>query len=269
MRQLIFLLATLSCFAVYGQDDDYFPSEEEKSKKLKRNELPNDRFPHHEKLTLQVFGDIGVAQVNDLYGVFEKSRPGFGWDAGLGFKVRVYHKLSFVLGGTYGSKLWDVEFNAIDPLGNQGYAKEKGRAHYVGAYLKVQLDFTRKFWMALHLEQTFPIKFEGKDQTYTVGGVVYSWPDPSRTSFNGGLLNQFDIGINIGMNFLVMEPMGLRPFFGLIVGTQGFAKTGARGNKLPFGNEGEINPSLIHLKLGVIFDIPLLPAKPASTMKRK
>ena len=269
MRFYLILLSILACLNGFAQDDDYFPTAEEKSRKLKRSGLPNDRFPHHEKVTIQVFGDMALLQVNDLYGLFEKTGPGFGWDAGLGFKVRIYHKLSFVLGGSYGSKFWDVEGYALDPLGNQVYTTEKGRAHYVGTYLKIQLDFTRKFWMALRLEQTFPFKFEGRDQTISSGPGVYLWPDPSRTIYGGGLLNQFDLGINIGMNFLALEPVSVRPFFALMVGTQGFVKTGARGNKLPFGQEGDINPSLISLKLGLIFDIPLLPVRPSASMPKK
>jgi len=270
MRSLLLFLSLVCFLNGYAQDDDYFPGENTKEiKQQNRNQLSSEKFPHHEKLTLHVFGNVALSQINDLYGVFDKTTPGFGGDAGVGLKVRLYRKLSLILGGTYSSKLWDVEFNAIDPNGNIGYAKEKGRVHYAGAYLKIQLDFTRRFWLALHFEQLFPVKFEGKEQTYTVGGVVYQWIRPNETSFQGGLMNQFDLGIDLGLNFPILSPVGLRPFLGIQFGTKGFAHTGARGNKLPFMREGEINPPFIHLKLGAIFDIPLLAARPAEMVKRK
>jgi hypothetical protein len=187
---------------------------------------------------------------------------GFGGDIGVGLRVRLYHKLAIVVGGTYSNKVAqynvDVQFNS----GGFGEASIRMRNQYAGFYGKLQLEFTRKFWMALHFEKTFVFNQELKKQTVTPsGGQSYTYTNLNKEIFPYGKIHQFDVGLNLGMRFPLGGFMQIKPFIALQVATSGIMRTNSYGPKLPFGIIGEANPSFVHLKLGAIFEIPMLAPK--------
>ena len=157
MKRLFILLLIPLAFSALGQDDDYFTPEKElrNDKKSQRSLLQNEKFPHHEKLTLEVFGNASYSQVIDLYSLFNKVKGGFGGDVGIGLRVRLYKKLAIVVGGTYSNKVAQYDYDVQFFTGGFGEASIRMRNQYAGFYGKLQLEFTRKFWMALHFEKTF------------------------------------------------------------------------------------------------------------------
>ena len=271
MKRLLILFLIPLAFSVQGQDDDYFPPEKElrDEKKSQRSLLQNEKFPHHEKLTLEVFGNASYSQVLDLYSLFNSVEGGFGGDVGVGLRVRVYKKLAIVVGATYSNKVAQYDYDVQFFSGGFGEASIRMRNQYAGFYGKLQLEFTRKFWMALHFEKTFVFHQELKEQTVTPnGGQTYT--DSSLYSFHFpyGLIDQFDVGLNIGMRFPLGGFMQIKPFVAIQVATSGIMRTNAYGPKFPFGNVGEANPSFVHLKLGAIFEIPMLAPRAARAIPK-
>jgi hypothetical protein len=268
MRRLLILLFVPLAFTAIAQDDDYFKPEKERRSNRTSIEsfLKGNKFPHHEKLTLEAFGNVSYSQVLDLYSLFSSVEGGFGGDFGVGLRVRLYRKLAIVVGGTYSNKVAQYNYEVQFFSGGFGEASIRMRNQYAGFYGKLQLEFTRKFWMALHFEKTFVFNQVLKEQTVTPsGGQAYPDTNLYQLHFPFGLIDQFDVGLNIGMRFPLGAFMQIKPFIALQVATSGIMRTNAYGPKLPFGNVGEINPSFVHLKLGAIFEIPMLAPK---TVKR-
>ena len=255
-------------FVGFAQDDDYYTPENEgrTNRKSQRFLLKNERFPHHEKLTLNVFGNVSYSQVVDLYSLFSSVEGGFGGDLGLGLRVRIYRKLALVVGGTYSNKVAQYNYDVQFYSGGFGEASIRMRNQYAGFYGKLQLEFTRKFWMALHFEKTFVLDQKLKEQTVTPnGGPTYTDSTLYASHFPYGLIDQFDVGLNVGMRFPLGGFMQVKPFIAIKVATSGIMRTNAYGPKIPFGNVGEANPSFVHLKLGAIFEIPMLPPRAANS----
>lgn len=254
-------------FSALGQDDDYFTPETEfkNEKKSQPSFLQNEKFPHHEKLTLEIFGNASYSQVLDIYQLFNSVEGGFGGDVGLGLRVRLYKKLALVVGGTYSNKVAQYNYDVQFFSGGFAEASLRMRNQYAGFYGKLQLEFSRKFWMALHFEKTFVFHQELKEQTVTPnGGIAYTDTNLYRLTFPYGLIDQFDVGLNVGMRFPVSAFMHIKPFITIQVATSGIMRTNAYGPKFPFGNIGEANPSFVHLKLGAIFEIPMLAPRAAN-----
>ena len=157
MRRLLILLFVPLAFTAIAQDDDYFKPEKERRSNRTSIEsfLKGNKFPHHEKLTLEAFGNVSYSQVLDLYSLFSSVEVGFGGDFGVGLRVRLYRKLAIVVGGTYSNKVAQYNYEVQFFSGGFGEASIRMRNQYAGFYGKLQLEFTRKFWMALHFEKTF------------------------------------------------------------------------------------------------------------------
>ena len=263
MRYLFIFLFLFAESSALAQEDDYFQSENSRKERFKAGKLAGEKFPNHEKLTLQVFANVSYSQINDMYGLFNQANGGIGGDAGLGIKVRIFKKLSFTAGGFYSNRFSRFNYNIVFTSGLPGEAELAMRTEYLGFYGQVLLDFSRRFWLGIHFEKGFQIGQNMMVEEITpTGSPTITWPDLFILSFPYGLKDQFDVGVKFGLNFPVLYPASVRPFLGIQIGTAGIFRTNEYGPTFPLGQEGELNPSFLHLRLGAIIDIPLLPVKP-------
>lgn len=266
----IFLFSIIGISA-YAQDEDYYAPE--KTRKPVTQEEINELNRWGPKLGIEAFGSIGYSHFYTpatITGGFEKANGGFGYDAGIGVRIRIYHKLAIATGFVFSGRGYHMALLGqaeVDTGSGKAlleiHVDEKANMTYAGFYIKPIIELSRKFHLAILFKQSYQLSYKGRSiQTITAGPA--SWigstgviPDDSSFEIEK---KQFELGLEFAYKWMVAPQFIMKPHIGINFATSAIFHTGA-DLPTPFGG-WEQNPSFMTLRLGVILETGLWMDKP-------
>lgn len=268
---LIFVLALVSVGA-FGQDGDYY--EPEKVRKPVSQEEVLELNKWGPKLGIELWGSVGYSHFytpSTISGGFEKAVGGFGYDAGLGARIRIYHKLAIAFGFQFSGRGYSMDLPATAEIDtgtapNNGPAiievdvSERMNTQYIGFYIKPVIELSRKFHLGIIFHPSWELvrNRKGQSRQTIVGG-------PANLIGSTGVLEdessfelepkQFELGLEFAYKWMIAPQLILKPHIGINFATSAIFHTGAE-IPTPFGG-WEQNPSFMTLRFGVIFETGL------------
>lgn len=260
---VFFLVMSLSLFA---QDGDYYEPEEVR-KPVTQEDL-NQLYRWGPKMGIEAFGCIGYSQFYapaTISGAFDKKNGSIAFDAGIGARMRIYHKLAIGFGYIFSGRGYNIGFMAQAEVdtGN-GTAlldiqvDETAHMTYMGFYIKPIIELSRKFHLAVLFRQTYMFTYKGTS-TQTITGGPQSWvgsvgvlKDESSMEIEP---KQFELGLEFAYKWVIAPQFIMKPHIGINIGTSAIFHTGAE-LPTPFGG-WEQNPSFMTIRLGVILETGL------------
>ncbi len=221
---------------------------------------------------IEAWGSIGYSHFYTppaLAGGFSKAIGGFGYDAGAGLRIRIFHKLAIAFGFQFSGRGYDIDFPAYAEVDtgmtpNNGLAildvevSEKADITYVGFYIKPIIELSPKFHLAVLFHPAWQLTYKGESTVSVVGGpsnqigAAYTLVDESSMEI---IPKQFELGIEFAYKWILAPQLILKPHIGINLATSGIFHTGAELST-PFG-PWEQNPSFMTLRFGVIFETGL------------
>jgi hypothetical protein len=257
----VFILLSVSALA---QDDDYYKEEEQRApvSELDLQEL-NRWGP---KFGIEAHGCIGYSHFyvpSTIAANFSRSVGALAFDAGIGFRIRIFHKLAIATGFNLSGRGYNTEYSAQAEAdtGNGSIildmvVAESARRTFAGFYIKPIIELSRKFHLAVLFHQSWEIRYMGESRrTVTSGPPAYiglvevlenESSLPSQKS-------QFEIGLEFAYKWVIAPQFIIKPHIGINLATSAIFHTGAE-MPTPFGG-WEQNPSFMTLRLGVIFEM--------------
>jgi len=116
VRNLYFLLLfTVLSSAVFAQDEDYYEAEKPRAPIMSEPDLDN-LYRWGPKFGIEAFGSVGYSHFytpSTISGAFDKATGGFGYDAGIGGRIRIYHKLAMAFGFQFSGRGCTTAFPAF------------------------------------------------------------------------------------------------------------------------------------------------------------
>jgi len=272
VRQSILFLVCFQFLALnlWAQDDDYYQAEKARAP-VAAVDL-NDLYRWGPKFGIEAFGSVGYSHFyipSTITGVFEKAIGGFGYDAGIGGRIRIYHKLAMAFGFQFSGRGYNISFPAYAEVDtgtapNRGTAtldidvEEKANITYVGFYIKPVIEISRKFHLAILFHPSWQLNYKGQSKQTITGG-------PSAFIGSTGTLQdepsieietrQFELGLEFAYKWNIAPQLILKPHIGINFATSAIFHTGVE-LPTPFGG-WEQNPSFMTLRVGVIFETGL------------
>lgn len=272
MRNLYFLLLfTVLSSPCFAQDEDYYEVEKPRAPIMSEPDLEN-LYRWGPKFGIEAFGSVGYSHFytpSTISGAFDEAIGGLGYDAGIGGRIRIYHKLAMAFGFQFSGRGYTTAFPAFAEIDtgsgfNTGIAtleidvEEKARITYLGFYIKPVIEISRKFHLAVLFRPSWQVSYKGESRQTIVSGP------PSFVGSTGILQDesslelieeQFELGIELAYKWVVAPQLILKPNIGINFATSGIFRTGAE-IPTPFGG-WEQNPSFMTLSVGVIFETGL------------
>ena len=265
---LLFTVLSSPCFA---QDEDYYEVEKPRAPIMSEPDLEN-LYRWGPKFGIEAFGSVGYSHFytpSTISGAFDEAIGGLGYDAGIGGRIRIYHKLAMAFGFQFSGRGYTTAFPAFAEIDtgsgfNTGIAtleidvEEKARITYLGFYIKPVIEISRKFHLAVLFRPSWQVSYKGESRQTIVSGP------PSFVGSTGILQDesslelieeQFELGIELAYKWVVAPQLILKPNIGINFATSGIFRTGAE-IPTPFGG-WEQNPSFMTLSVGVIFETGL------------
>lgn len=271
MRNTIFLLIfLLISSAVFAQDEDYY-EEAKKREPIAVSDLQN-LYRWGPKFGIEAFGSIGYSHFYTpatITGAFDEAVGGLGYDAGIGGRIRIYHKLAIAFGFQFSGRGYNIGFPAYAEVdtgsgSNIGTAtldfdvQERANITYLGFYIKPVIELSRKFHLAVLFHPSWQLQYRG-ESTQTITGGPSSYIGSTGTLQNESSLElieeQFELGLEFAYKWNIAPQLILKPNIGINFATSGIFHTGAE-LPTPFG-PWEQNPSFMTLRFGVIFETGL------------
>lgn len=266
---------TLFSLAVFAQDEDYYKEEKQRAP-VSTSDLEN-LYRWGPKFGIEAFGSVGYSHFytpSTISGAFEKATGGLAFDAGVGGRIRIYHKLAMAFGFQFSGRGYNIAFPAYAEIDtgsapNQATATldididEKANITYLGFYIKPVIELSRKFHLAVLFHPSWQLSYKGESkQTITRGpsgyiGSVGVLKDESSVEIEK---KQFEIGLEFAYKWMIAPQLILKPHIGINFATSGIFHTGAE-IPTPFGG-WEQNPSFMTLRIGMIFETGLWMDKP-------
>ena len=271
MRQFtILLFFVVLASSALAQDEDYY-KEDEPRVPVSTSDLAN-LYRWGPKFGIEAFGSIGYSHFYTpatISAAFDKATGGLGYDAGIGGRIRIYHKLAIAFGFQFSGRGYSTAFPAYAEIDtgiapNQATATlnldidEKANMTYVGFYIKPVIELSRKFHLAVLFHPSWQVSYRGQSkQTVTSGpsgyvGSVYVAQNESSVRIEK---KQFELGLEFAYKWMIAPQLILKPHIGVNFATSGIFHTGAE-MATPFG-PWEQNPSFLTLRAGVIFETGL------------
>ena len=272
MRNLYFLLLfTVLSSPCFAQDEDYYEVEKPRAPIMSEPDLEN-LYRWGPKFGIEAFGSVGYSHFytpSTISGAFDEAIGGLGYDAGIGGRIRIYHKLAMAFGFQFSGRGYTTAFPAFAEIDtgsgfNTGIAtleidvEEKARITYLGFYIKPVIEISRKCHLAVLFRPSWQVSYKGESRQTIVSGP------PSFVGSTGILQDesslelieeQFELGIELAYKWVVAPQLILKPNIGINFATSGIFRTGAE-IPTPFGG-WEQNPSFMTLSVGVIFETGL------------
>ena len=277
VRSILTILLACSFLGASAQDEDYYAPEKARVE-IKPQDL-DELYRWGPKLGIEAFGSVGYSHFyipSTISGGFDKSAGGFGYDAGIGARIRIYHKLAIAFGFQFSGRGYSMELPATAEI-DTGTAPNRGRAtidvdvdenldmQYIGFYIKPVIELSRKFHLAILFHPSWELvnNRKGESRQTIVGGppslIGSTGTIPNESSFEIEP-KQFELGIEFAYKWNVAPQMILKPHLGINFATSAIFHTGAE-LPTPFG-PWEQNPSFMTLRFGVIFETGLWLDKP-------
>lgn len=271
MRQFTLLLFfVVLASSALAQDEDYY--KEEKQRTPISASVLESLYRWGPKFGIEAFGSVGYSHFYVPAAIsesFEKATGGLGYDAGIGGRIRIYHKLAIAFGLQFSGRGYNTAFPAYAEIDtgtapNQATAtlnldiEEKANITYLGFYIKPVIELSRKFHLAVLFHPSWQVSYRGQSkQTVTSGpsGYVGSVGILQNESSLEIEKKQFELGLEFAYKWMIAPQLILKPHIGVNFATSGVFHTGAE-IPTPFG-AWEQNPSFLTLRVGVIFETGL------------
>ena len=275
VRNLYFLLLfSVLSSAGFAQDEDYYKEEVERVP-ITATDLDN-LYRWGPKFGIEAFGSLGYSHFytpSTISGAFDKATGGLGYDAGIGGRIRIYHKLAMAFGFQFSGRGYTTAFPAFAEI-DTGLAppdgwgtgiatleidvEEKARITYLGFYIKPVIEISRKFHLAVLFHPSWQLSYKGESRQTVVSGpssFVGSTGTLQDESSLELIEEQFELGLELAYKWVIAPQLILKPNIGINFATSGIFRTGAE-IPTPFGG-WEQNPSFVTLRVGVIFETGL------------
>ncbi|TNF25781.1 MAG: hypothetical protein EP314_06395 [Bacteroidetes bacterium] len=263
MRIIPLLLLLLTFADLFAQDEDYYAPE--KTRPVVTEQELNQLYRWGPKLGIEAYGSIGYSHFYappTISGAFDKTNGGFGYDAGVGARIRIYHKLAIGFGYAFSGRGYNMSLMAqaeVDTGNGTAIVDvrvdEKANMTYMGFYIKPIIELSRKFHLALLFKQTYMLTYRGTS-TQTITGGPSSWVGSVGVLQNESSMEiepqLFEFGLEFAYKWTIAPQFIMKPHIGINFGTSAIFHTGAE-LPTPFGG-WEQNPSFMTLRLGVIFE---------------
>lgn len=237
----------------------------------------NELYRWGPKLGIEAWGSIGYSHFytpTTITGGFYKALGGFGYDAGLGARIRIYHKLAVAFGFQFSGRGYNIGFPAYAEIdtgtgANQGPARldldvyEKAQITYMGFYIKPVIELSRKFHLGIIFHPSWQVDYKGTSSQIITGGpasIIGSSGTMKDQSSLYLIKKQFELGIEFAYKWTIAPQLILKPHIGINFATSGIFHTGAE-LPTPFGG-WEQNPSFMTLRFGAIFETGLWMDRP-------
>jgi len=273
---LVFLLLSVSAWA---QDDDYYKEEQQRAP-VSASDL-KDLYRWGPKFGIEAFGSVGYSHFytpSTISAAFTKATGGFGYDAGIGGRIRIYHKLAMAFGFQFSGRGYNIGFPAYAEVDtgtapNRGTATidinvdEKANITYLGFYIKPVIEISRKFHLAVLFHPSWQFNYKGTSTQTVIGGPssfigsIGTLQDESSVEI---IKNQFELGLELAYKWMVAPQFIMKPHIGINFATSGIFHTGAE-IPTPFGG-WEQNPSFLTLRVGVILETGLWMDEPKTAV---
>lgn len=270
MKRLILLL-TLLPLLVRAQDDvdDYYAPETVQQPTMSLEDAKR-LYRWGPKLGIETHlaaSYCHLQQPASLMGAFDKSAGGFGMDAGIGLRVRIYHKLAMAGGFNFAIRNYGLGYEGTDgdSINPQIFeVDERATLFLMGFYQKTIIELSRK----LHLAQTFQYvwmnRYVGRaqiDNTTTPGAFTgtldLDGPLPDGWRAPNGIA---ELGLELAYKMHLAPELIIKPYFALGLGLTPAVHTGLFLPSLL--GEREQNPRFINFRLGVVFETGLWTDRP-------
>ena len=280
MRNLFLLfILLLPSISLLAQDDDYY-KEEQKRAPVTDSDL-KDLYRWGPKFGIEAFGSVGYSHFytpTTISSAFYKATGGFGYDAGIGGRIRIYHKLVMAFGFQFSGRGYNIGFPAYAEVDtgtapNRGTATldfdvyEKANITYLGFYIKPVIELSRKFHLAILFHPSWQLKYKG-ESTQTITGGPQSYVGSTGTLQNESSVEiekkQFELGLEFAYKWMVAPQFIIKPHIGINLATSAIFHTGAE-IPTPFGG-WEQNPSFMTLRVGVILETGLWMDQPKTAV---
>jgi hypothetical protein len=262
---------------IYAQDVDYYQSEEERNTAATMN--LKELYRWGPKLGIEAWGSVGYSHFytpSTISGIFQNSAGGFGYDIGVGPRIRIYHKLAVAFGFQFSGRGYSMglpataEIDTGTSVNGGGFGSgtaiididvdEQMNLQYVGFYIKPVIELSRKFHLAVIFHPSWELvkNRKGTSKQTIVGGpsnllgATASIPDESSFELE---LKQFELGLEFAYKWNIAPQLILKPHLGIYLATSAIFHTGAE-LPTPFG-PWEQNPSFMTLRFGVVFETGL------------
>jgi len=267
-----FILLLLVSMSLFAQDEDYY-APEKKRNPITQTDLHN-LHRWGPKFGIEAWGSVGYSHFytpSTIQAGFEKTTGGFGYDAGVGGRIRIYHKLAIAFGFQFSGRGYHMALPAVaeEDTGtapNTGTAlievdvDEKMNMKYIGFYIKPVIELSRKFHLAILFHPSWELIDQRKGrstQVVTAGpssylGLVGVLEDQSSFELEP---KQFELGLEFAYKWMIAPQLIMKPHIGINFATSAIFHTGAEF-PTPFG-PWEQNPSFMTLRFGVIFEAGL------------
>lgn len=262
-----------------AQDEDYYAPE--KVRPIVKPDF-DKLYRWGPKLGFEAFGSIGYSHFytpSTISGAFDKATGGFGYDAGVGGRIRIYHKLAIAFGFQFTGRGYDIAYPAYAEI-DTGTApnvataaldvavSEKMNMQYVGFYIKPIIELSRKFHLGILFHPSWELKNQRRgSSTQTITGGPSSFIGSTGKLVNESSLEleskQFELGLEFAYKWNIAPQLILKPHIGINLATSAIFHTGAE-LPTPFGM-WEQNPSFMTLRFGVIFEMGIWLDKPNLT----
>lgn len=265
-----------------AQDEDYYESEKER-KTITQTDL-SELYRWGPKLGIEAFGSVGYSHFyvpSTISGGFSKSAGGFGYDVGVGPRIRIYHKLAITFGFQFSGRGYSMELPATAEIDTGSSVSSGGSGvgtaiidvdvdenldmQYIGFYIKPVIELSRKFHLAILFHPSWELvkNRKGESTQTIVGGpatlIGSTGTIPNESSFEIEP-KQFELGLEFAYKWNIAPQLILKPHLGINLATSAIFHTNAQ-LPTPFG-DWEQNPSFMTIRFGVIFETGLWLDKP-------
>ncbi|MCF8461226.1 MAG: hypothetical protein K9G46_10900 [Flavobacteriales bacterium] len=279
MRNLfpLFIFILLS-FSALAQDEDYY-KEEQQREPITASDL-QDLYRWGPKFGIEAFGSVGYSHFyapSTISAAFTKATGGLGYDAGIGARIRIYHKLAMAFGFQFSGRGYNIGFPAYAEIDtgtapNTAVATldidiaEKANITYLGFYIKPVIEISRKFHLAILFHPSWQLSYKGSSTQIITGGPpsyigsVGTLQDESSVEI---IEEQFELGLEFAYKWVIAPQFIIKPHIGINLATSGIFHTGAE-MPTPFGG-WEQNPSFMTLRVGVIFEMGIWMDQPKTS----
>jgi hypothetical protein len=280
--QLLFLVFLTCTLTAFGQDEDYYAPEKKRTVITQTDLAELHRWGP--KLGIEAWGSVGYSHMytpSTIQGGFEKAVGGFGYDVGIGPRIRIYHKLAIAFGFQFSGRGYSMELPGIaevdtgTSVSSGGYGvgsatievdvDEKMNTQYVGFYIKPVIELSRKFHLGIIFHSSWELIENRKgESTQTIVGGPANLVGSTGTLQNESSFElepkQFEIGLEFAYKWMIAPQLILKPHIGINFATSAIFHTGAE-LPTPFG-AWEQNPSFMTIRFGAIFETGLWMDKP-------
>ncbi len=273
MKQVALLLLLLP-FLSYAQEDteDYYAPEAVRTPSMSPDEVKRlHRWGPKLGIEASVAAGYGhLQQPASLMAAFEKSNGGFALDAGIGVRVRIFHKLAMAAGFNFAIRNYGLAYEGTDgdSLNPQLFdVDESATLFLLGFYQKTIIELSRK----LHLAQTFRYgwmhRYVGRAQ---IDNITTPGAFTGTVDLDGPLLDGWraptgiaELGLELAYKIHLSPELIIKPYFGLGMGLSPAVHTGLFLQSLL--GESEQNPRFVNLRLGVIFETGIWTDRPKTS----